>query len=113
VTLGAASEQAAITAAMAECGRQDRDCRVVVLGPFAVEGTPTFPAAAAPVPSSPTLSANKPTTLAATLTTMLTLTLVGVPGTNRHWRATERPSAELASAGSAVTRSLSAISAQG
>jgi hypothetical protein len=50
VTLGAASEQAAIAAAMAECGRQDRDCRVVVLGPFAVEGTPTFPAASAAAP---------------------------------------------------------------
>jgi hypothetical protein len=118
VTLGAASEQAAITAAMAECGRRDRGCRVVILGPFAVEGTPAFPAASAPAPPSPTLSANKPATLAATLTAMLTLTpaarddlvnafegskthkaLVGVPGTNRHWRFTGRPSAELAQEG--------------
>jgi adenylate cyclase len=113
VTVGAASEQAAIIGAMAECGRQDRDCHVVVLGPFAVEGTPTFPASL--VPSPPALSANKPTTLAATLTAMLTLTpaarddlvnvfegikthkaLVGVPGTNRHWRVFSRPSAEQA-----------------
>jgi adenylate cyclase len=115
VTLGAASEQAAITAAMAECGRLDRGCRVVVLGPFAVEGTPTFPAASAAVPPSPTLSANKPATLAATLTAMLTLTpaardelviafegakthraLVGVPGTDRHWRNAGQPNAQLA-----------------
>jgi hypothetical protein len=121
VTLGAASEQDAITAAMAECGRRDRDCRVVVLGPFAVEGTPTFPAASVATPPSPTptptptLSAVKPATLAGTLTVMLSLTptarddlvnvfegarmhkaLVGVPGTNRHWRTVARPSAGLA-----------------
>jgi class 3 adenylate cyclase len=115
VTLGAASEQAAITAALAECGRQDRGCRMVILGPFAVEGTPTFPAAPALAPSSPIPSANNPSTLAATLTAMRTLTpaardelvnvfegakshkaLVGVPGTNRHWRVIGQPSAEAA-----------------
>jgi adenylate cyclase len=81
----------------------------------AVEGGPTSPAASAPAPPSPTQSAINPTTLAATLTAMLTLApaarddlvtvfegarahkaLVGVPGTNRHWRVVGRPSGEFA-----------------
>jgi hypothetical protein len=93
----------------------DRECHVVVLGPFAVEGTPTFPAASSPALPSPTLSAIKPATLAGTLTAMLAVTpaarddlvnvfegarthkaLVGVPGTNRHWRVGGQSSAEVA-----------------
>ncbi len=35
--LKAASEQQAIDGALAECAQQDRDCRVIALGPFAVE----------------------------------------------------------------------------
>jgi adenylate cyclase len=35
--LQAASEQEAIDGAIVDCGRQDRACRVVALGPFAVE----------------------------------------------------------------------------
>jgi class 3 adenylate cyclase len=58
IAVGAVSEQMAINAAMAECGRRDSGCRVVVIGPFAVEGTPNFPAASpspsALAPSSPT-----------------------------------------------------------
>jgi hypothetical protein len=120
VTLGAATEQAASSAAMAECARQDSSCRVVVLGPFLVEGTPVAPAASPPAPPAsppavPVQSANRPPTLAGTLTAMLSLTpaardelvkifegvkphkaLVGVPGTTTHWRVYERPSAELA-----------------
>jgi class 3 adenylate cyclase len=37
VAVGAANEQAAIDAALAECGRQDRGCRVIAIGPFTVE----------------------------------------------------------------------------
>jgi hypothetical protein len=37
VAVGAASEQAAIDAALADCGRQDRGCRVIAIGPFTVE----------------------------------------------------------------------------
>jgi hypothetical protein len=38
--LGAKSEQAAIAGALEACGKQDRDCRVIVLGPFLVEHLP-------------------------------------------------------------------------
>jgi class 3 adenylate cyclase len=37
LALNAASEQAAIDAALADCARQDRNCRVVAIGPFAIE----------------------------------------------------------------------------
>ena len=35
--LKAASEQEAINAALADCAKQDRSCRVIAIGPFAVE----------------------------------------------------------------------------
>jgi adenylate cyclase len=35
--LGASTEQAAIDGSMEACSRQDRDCRVAVLGPFLVD----------------------------------------------------------------------------
>jgi hypothetical protein len=114
IALGAATEQAAVASAMTDCGRQDSACRVVVLGPFVVEGTP----AAAPQPASvpPSTSApSKPVTLGSTLSAMLTLTpaardelvkifeglkqhkaLVGLPRSTSHWRIYERPSADLA-----------------
>jgi adenylate cyclase len=38
--LGAGSEQAAINDALEACSRQDRDCRVIVLGPFLVARLP-------------------------------------------------------------------------
>jgi class 3 adenylate cyclase len=37
VSVKAANEQAAIDGALADCGKQDRSCRVVAIGPFAVE----------------------------------------------------------------------------
>ena len=37
VSAKAASEQAAIDGALAECAKQDRSCRVIAIGPFAVE----------------------------------------------------------------------------
>jgi class 3 adenylate cyclase len=37
IAIGAASEQAAGETALAECARRDRGCRVIALGPFAVE----------------------------------------------------------------------------
>jgi class 3 adenylate cyclase len=37
VALRAAKEQDAIDAALADCGRQDRACRVIAVGPFSVE----------------------------------------------------------------------------
>jgi len=37
LTLNAASEQAAIAGAMSDCAKQDRSCRIVAIGPFAVE----------------------------------------------------------------------------
>jgi adenylate cyclase len=37
VTLKAANEQAAIDGALADCGKQDRSCRVIAIGPFTVE----------------------------------------------------------------------------
>ena len=38
--LGAGTDRAAVDGAMAECNRQDRGCRVVVIGPFLVEPGP-------------------------------------------------------------------------
>jgi class 3 adenylate cyclase len=37
VAVKAANEQAAIDAALADCAKQDRSCRVIAIGPFAVE----------------------------------------------------------------------------
>ena len=37
VAVKAANEQAAIDGALAECVKQDRSCRVIAIGPFAVE----------------------------------------------------------------------------
>lgn len=37
VALKAANERAAIDAALADCAKQDRSCRVIAIGPFAVE----------------------------------------------------------------------------
>jgi class 3 adenylate cyclase len=37
LTLKASTEQQAVDGALAECGRQDRGCRVIAIGPFAVE----------------------------------------------------------------------------
>jgi hypothetical protein len=37
LALKAASEQAAVEGALADCAKQDRDCRVIAIGPFAVE----------------------------------------------------------------------------
>ena len=36
LTLNAANEQDAIDGALTDCNKQDRDCRVIVLGPFLV-----------------------------------------------------------------------------
>jgi hypothetical protein len=41
----AATEEAAIDAAMADCRKQDHACRVVAIGPFLVEGAPATSAA--------------------------------------------------------------------
>jgi Caspase domain len=40
VALKAASEQDAVSLALADCNRQDKSCRVIALGPFAVEAKP-------------------------------------------------------------------------
>jgi adenylate cyclase len=45
VTLNAGNEREAIDGALADCGRQDRDCRVIAIGPFAVDGTQAAPVA--------------------------------------------------------------------
>ena len=37
LALKATSEQAAVDGALADCARQDRNCRVIAIGPFAVE----------------------------------------------------------------------------
>ncbi len=37
LALKAANEQAAVDGALADCARQDRNCRVIAIGPFAVE----------------------------------------------------------------------------
>jgi hypothetical protein len=41
VMLRAASEQAAVEGALADCGRQDHSCRVIAIGPFLVEPLPS------------------------------------------------------------------------
>ena len=48
VSTKATSEQAAINAAMADCSKQDRNCRIIAVGPFSVE------------PRSQTYQASKP-----------------------------------------------------
>jgi hypothetical protein len=42
IKLRAASEPEAINASLEDCGRQDRDCRVAVIGPFVVESPSVF-----------------------------------------------------------------------
>ncbi len=37
LALDAANEQAAVDGAVADCAKQDRSCRVIAIGPFAVE----------------------------------------------------------------------------
>jgi adenylate cyclase len=37
VIVGAPSERVAIGSALADCGRKDRACRVIAIGPFSVE----------------------------------------------------------------------------
>ena len=51
--LGARTEQAAVDDAMAECGRQDRACRIAVIGPFLVEPGPIADTAASPATPLP------------------------------------------------------------
>ena len=52
VKLGAESEQAAIEGAMADCSRQDRECRVAVIGPFLVERGPSTNATPSSIPAA-------------------------------------------------------------
>jgi hypothetical protein len=40
VVLNAADEDGAIEGALTDCGRQDRNCHVIALGPFSVEPLP-------------------------------------------------------------------------
>src|SRR5262249_20726011 len=40
IRTGAATEEAAVEAAMADCSTHDRICRVVAIGPFLVQGAP-------------------------------------------------------------------------
>ena len=40
LVLNATDEDAAIEGALTDCGRQDRSCRVIALGPFSVEPLP-------------------------------------------------------------------------
>ena len=56
----AISEQAAIDGALAECGRQDQNCRVIAIGPFSVEPRKEAPAPVTPVtmPRPPTEAAD-------------------------------------------------------
>ena len=37
VALGAESEDAAVKAALADCAKVDRECRVIAIGPFSVD----------------------------------------------------------------------------
>jgi adenylate cyclase len=37
VAVGAGNEQNAIDAALADCGKRDRGCRIIAIGPFSVE----------------------------------------------------------------------------
>jgi hypothetical protein len=50
LVLNAADEQAAIDGALTDCGRQDRNCRVIALGPFSVEPLPPAPVEQNPSP---------------------------------------------------------------
>jgi adenylate cyclase len=117
IKLGAESEQAAIDAAMQACGRRDRDCRILVIGPFLVDSGP--PANAGPVPAAPARSADTTKALMAALEAAapgLKLdaredlatkyadmkdhrALAAVPGTASHWRTGEWPSAAMAEEG--------------
>ena len=127
VKLGAESEQAAIEGAMADCSRQDRECRVAVVGPFLVERGPAtnatpsaVPAAAPAVPqASQTPDAMKSNSVIAILASTAPglavsaredlakkyaamkehKALAVVPGTTLHWRAEGWPTAELAEEG--------------
>jgi adenylate cyclase len=55
--LAAATEQAAVEGALAECGRNARDCRVIAIGPFLVESGSSPNAPVSPIsttaPSAP------------------------------------------------------------
>ena len=37
VALGAETEEAAVKAALADCAKVDRECRIIAIGPFTVE----------------------------------------------------------------------------
>ena len=37
VAFGAESEEAAVKAALADCAKVDRECRIIAIGPFSVE----------------------------------------------------------------------------
>ena len=100
VTLGGETEQSAIQGAIADCVRQDRDCRIVVLGPFLVERVRspeeklTSALMAALVSVSPGYSqAGRQDAARSYLATKSHKALAIPPGATRHWRGSEWPSA--------------------
>jgi hypothetical protein len=113
--LGADSEQAAVEQALENCGRQDRECRIVVIGPFLVERgrlqVATTPPPAPPVTSSPLadalasifplLNASEREELAHRYEAFRPHRAIAiVPGTNLRWITEDWPSADLAAEGS-------------
>jgi hypothetical protein len=53
IKVAAGSEQSAIDGALEECGKRDRDCRIVVIGPFLVERNQGSARPMSNTPSSP------------------------------------------------------------
>jgi class 3 adenylate cyclase len=62
VALGKATELDAIAAALADCGRRERDCAVIAIGPFTVEATARPPVAESSPPPPPTPDFTPPIT---------------------------------------------------
>jgi hypothetical protein len=110
IRLGAEGEAAAVDGAMSNCERNDRECRIAVIGPFLVE--PASVAYAAPMSglpdqliaalasAIPKLETSAREDLAKKYAAMTShKSLAFVPGTISHWRSSEWPTAEAAETG--------------
>jgi hypothetical protein len=112
--LGASSEQAAVEQALESCGRQDRDCRIAVIGPFLVERAPPqvaatpppappatpSPAADAWAPIFPSLNASEREQLVHIYEAFrLHKAMAIVPGTTSRWMTEDWSTSDLAAEG--------------
>jgi hypothetical protein len=118
MALGADSEQAAMEQALESCGKQDRECRIAVIGPFLVERAPPqvantpppAPPLAPPVTSAPLADPWEPVFPSLNATERKEWAkryeafrphraMAVVPGTTTRWATEDWASADLAAEG--------------